>query len=76
MHDPISFGAFWGFANVKDQSFLDANFTSLCHDYFVSTGGLPIPRPGNPVGSGSIGVLAVSRTEKIPFFFTKYCLTY
>jgi hypothetical protein len=29
MHDPISFGSFWGLANVKDESFLDTYFTSI-----------------------------------------------
>lgn len=75
MHDPISFGSFWSFADVKHQSFLDANFPALGGNHLISSGGLPIPRPSNPIGSGPIWVLPISGTEKVPLFLSKYSFT-
>lgn len=75
MHDPIGFGSFRGFTDVKHQSFLDANFPTLGHDIFVRSGGLPVPGAGNSIGSRSVWVLPISRTEKVPFFFPKYRFT-
>lgn len=75
MHNPISFGSFRSFADVKHQSFLDANFPAFGGDNLISSGGLPVPRTGNSIGSRPIRILPISGTEKIPLFLPKYCFT-
>jgi len=69
VHDPIGFGAFGSFANVKNQSFFYANFSTFGGDDLVGSGGFPVPRPGYSVGSRPVWVLPVSRAEKVPLFF-------
>lgn len=75
VHNPISFSAFGRFSNVKNQSFLDTDFPTIGGDNFVGSGGFPIPRTSNSIGSWSIWILPVSRTKKVPLFFTEYSFT-
>jgi len=68
VHDPIGFGAFRSFANVKNQGFFYAHFSTFGGDDLVGSGGFPITRPGYSVGSRPVWVLPVSRAEKVPLF--------
>lgn len=76
MHNPIGFSSFRCFANVKHESFFNSNFSPFRGDYLVRSRSFPITRASYSVRPRSIWVLSVSRTEKIPFFFPKNCLTF
>ena len=71
MHDPISLGALGSLAHIEDEGFLDPNLPPLGGDHFIGSGGLPIPRPGHPIGSGPVWILSVSRAKEVPFFLSK-----
>lgn len=71
MHDPIGFGAFRCFPNIENESFLYANLSTSGGDDFVGSGGFPVPRPRDPVWSGTVWILSVSRAEEVPFFLTE-----
>lgn len=71
VHDPIGFGAFGGFANVENEGFFYANFSTFGGDDLVGSGGFPITRPSYSVGSRPVRVFPVSGAEKVPLFFTE-----
>ena len=71
MHNPIGFGPLGGFADIEHKRFLDSDFPTFGGDNLISTGGLPVPGPGHPIGPRPIRVLPVPWTEKIPFLLTK-----
>ena len=75
MHDPIGLGAFRCFAHIKNEGFLDPNFTSFGGDDLVGSSGFPVAGASNSIGSRSIRVLPVTWAKKVPFFLPKYCLT-
>lgn len=69
VHDPISLDPFGCLALVEDQSFLypkNLAATPRNRHRFIGPGGLPVPSPGGPVRSGTVGVLPVPRRVEIP----------
>ena len=51
MHDPISLGSFWSFADIEDQRFLNPNSATFGGDDLVGPGGFPVPGSCHPVRS-------------------------
>ncbi|KAJ0601343.1 hypothetical protein HanRHA438_Chr03g0128141 [Helianthus annuus] len=76
MHDPVSFGSFRSFTNIENQRLLNSDLASFRHDHLISSCGLPVTRPGNPIGSRPVWVLSIPRAKKVPFLLAKHRLTY
>nr|AFK37359.1 unknown [Medicago truncatula] len=76
MHNPISFGAFWSFTNIKNKCFFDTNFsTFICYN-LVCSSCFPIPRSSYSIWPCPIWILPISWTKEIPFFLPKNGLTW
>lgn len=67
MHDPISLPSVRSSTLVENQGLPHPYNLVLREHGFVPSRGLPEPRCGGPVGSGSGRVFLVLVTEEVPF---------